>query len=1208
MAVPEGIPDAPPIEGPIRLEALHPQEVIGSGGNAVVRRATLPNTGVAVALKEPYHRDDASTDIVDRFRTEAETWHRLDDHDHVVGVYDWATEPHPWIALEYMDGGTLRDRLGEISTANAFWIGARLADATHHAHRHGVAHLDLKPTNVLFRDVDDAWDVPKITDWGLARLLIERSTSLEGLSPEYAAPEQFDPDVYGQPDERTDIYQLGVVLYELLVGERPFTGRGKRLVNAVLNEAPLPPTSVSSGLSPGVDTVLGQALAKHKGDRYETVVDLRRDLEMLRTAGKDGAARLVADPTTAGTSDVSVPSDGRPANVPPTGYAAAIDLKDEGFVALAPGYFEQQAPDPERGWRTGFRLADVQAGIPAERQGHDDAIASRELLERLRADGSHLVVGRAGAGKSTLCKQVAVRWYDDPETGPVYYRESGAGRPFESTASLEAALANADGRVLVVVEDALHSDGVAILDLVEDVDEEELCFLLDTREEDLERFESRESTASRIARRRANTVRTLSRYRLPPLSEADVQRVLNAFEVATDRTVGRSAATLHEELETGSEFGVMVLLAYRLPVGGEEPAKSGLEAHVARRYRRLLTPERDDADSAPVRELRRFDPDLVADVGVMVNLLNASGLGVHPELVHALGHVHGHDVETHDAIAAIRAAFDGWMLYPTGDDGDADGTDLRSTHELWSTLFLRRLARDHETRQEDDRRRTRSEPRVGRCLSALFAVTETAHRQALEEEFPGSHLLATVESAPAEMAAEYVETVFDLGERWPALAPLFGTAETARYDLPGELSPAERHRAMLTRGKAHRKHGAFDAARTEYETVLDRARNDDDREGEAACLLHLGILAQRQRAFEEATEYVESSLEIAREIGDQHAEAMCLDDLGNIAFRRGSHEKAREYHQQSLEIARATGARREEASTLHGLSNVALSQRNHEEAREYLEAALAIQRDVGDRQGEAATLGNLGAVAIKQESYEKAHEYLQRSLEIKQDIGARDGVADSFHNLGVVAARQDAYDEAREYLQRSLEIRREIGAHYGEGASLHTLGKVAYERGAHGHAREYLQKSLDIFEEVGDHPRTAASLHDLGNVASDEGELERARERYVESLDTARAVDDRHREAENLRALGRVAEQRGDIDDAIQRYENAREVFEAIGAVPQEMNTLVDLVETARDAGRTELAHEQCETASQRLEAANESLRPLREELAELCNSLDIEE
>lgn len=271
---------------------------IGTGGNATVAKMAYQGPGPdVVALKQPQMQGTLEIDAVDEFTSEADTWAKLDDHDHIVGVLDWGSTPFPWLALEYMDGGDLSDRLGQVDSAEAFYIGRCVARAVRHAHRRGVAHLDLKPENILFRQTSDGWDVPKVADWGLAKMLLDHSKSVEQLSFHYAAPEQFDSDTFGSPDDFTDIYATGAVVYAMLVGEPPFPGSMASVVHSVTTEEPDPPSDHVGGLPRGTDAVLQQALAMEKDDRYESVLDLRRDLNTLceRALGRGDEGQLIAN-------------------------------------------------------------------------------------------------------------------------------------------------------------------------------------------------------------------------------------------------------------------------------------------------------------------------------------------------------------------------------------------------------------------------------------------------------------------------------------------------------------------------------------------------------------------------------------------------------------------------------------------------------------------------------------------------------------------------------------------------------------------------------------------------------------------------------------------------------------------------------------------------------------------------------------------------
>jgi len=287
--IPRRIPTAPDVA--VDRERLTERERLGRGATADVVARDVAGADATVAVKQPRLEGTLRADAVDEFVAEAEQWSKLDDGDHVVGVVDWGTEPLPWIALERMDGGSLAERIGRLSTAEALWIAVCAADGVWSAHRRGVAHLDLKPENVLFRTTDHGvWDVPKVSDWGLARLLLEASTTVEGLSPRYASPEQFEPETYGPPDDASDVYQLGTIVHELLTGEPAFDGAATTVMERHLSAEPTPPTAVDPTLPAAADDVVLGALAKEKADRYESMLDFRRDLEALFARVADGDA------------------------------------------------------------------------------------------------------------------------------------------------------------------------------------------------------------------------------------------------------------------------------------------------------------------------------------------------------------------------------------------------------------------------------------------------------------------------------------------------------------------------------------------------------------------------------------------------------------------------------------------------------------------------------------------------------------------------------------------------------------------------------------------------------------------------------------------------------------------------------------------------------------------------------------------------------
>jgi tetratricopeptide (TPR) repeat protein len=278
------------LDSELSYEDIETGEQIGSGGNADVYRATIDVDGTprTIALKEPRMQGTVEKSVIEKFVSEAETWAKLDDHEHIVSVLGYGSAPLPWIALEHMDEGDLADH-DELRFADRLEVAIRITDAVWYAHQHGIAHLDLKPANILFTSTGadtGSGLTPKIADWGLARMLLDHSKSVEALSPRYSAPEQFDSETHGTPDNQTDLHQLGVIIYELLAGQHPFEGSPSQVMHSIMHETPEPPSTHAQEIPAELDEILLTALAKEKDDRQEAVIYLRDRLQSIATGDR----------------------------------------------------------------------------------------------------------------------------------------------------------------------------------------------------------------------------------------------------------------------------------------------------------------------------------------------------------------------------------------------------------------------------------------------------------------------------------------------------------------------------------------------------------------------------------------------------------------------------------------------------------------------------------------------------------------------------------------------------------------------------------------------------------------------------------------------------------------------------------------------------------------------------------------------------------
>jgi len=269
-----GYPEpAVPFPPSLQKRFMNP-EFIGEGGLARVFRAQNVKTGETVAVKIPMRFDEATGT---HFTRDIVFWQGL-EHENIIRIYSSNILPIPYIEMEYAPSSLAAIPLPlpeEKAVAMVLGIGRGLA----YAHGKGIVHRDIKPENILIA----ADGTPKITDWGLGKAIGDtRKSSMIGFSPAYAAPEQIAPHKYGRPGPATDIYQLGMLLAELLTGSALFKGEGLHDLNmAILNDLPVIPAWKGEHTA-RLQEILIKCLSKHPEDRYESVEVLVRDLESIR--------------------------------------------------------------------------------------------------------------------------------------------------------------------------------------------------------------------------------------------------------------------------------------------------------------------------------------------------------------------------------------------------------------------------------------------------------------------------------------------------------------------------------------------------------------------------------------------------------------------------------------------------------------------------------------------------------------------------------------------------------------------------------------------------------------------------------------------------------------------------------------------------------------------------------------------------------------
>jgi serine/threonine protein kinase len=265
-------------------------EKLGEGGMGVVYKAEDTQLRRTVALKFLAQQGLSEPEIKARLVREAQAAAAL-DHPHICGIYGIHEEDgRTFIAMAYIDGMSLAGKIKQrpLALEEALTIAIQIGEGLQEAHEQSVIHRDVKPANIMLTRKGQV----KIMDFGLAYLAGRSKLTRTGTTmgtPVYMSPEQ----AMGQPaDRRSDIWSLGVVLYEMLAGKLPFESEYQQaIVYSILNEPPEPLTACRSGLPVEIDRIMGKALAKNPDERYQHVDDFAVDLKTLREQSKRAVAK-----------------------------------------------------------------------------------------------------------------------------------------------------------------------------------------------------------------------------------------------------------------------------------------------------------------------------------------------------------------------------------------------------------------------------------------------------------------------------------------------------------------------------------------------------------------------------------------------------------------------------------------------------------------------------------------------------------------------------------------------------------------------------------------------------------------------------------------------------------------------------------------------------------------------------------------------------
>jgi predicted ATPase/DNA-binding winged helix-turn-helix (wHTH) protein len=996
---------------------------LGSGGMGVLYQAEDIRLGRRVALKFLPEKLVCDQRALKRFEREARAASSL-NHPNICTIYEVEEYDHqPVIVMELLEGVTLRQRIreGPISIEELLDFGIQISDALEAAHAKGIIHRDIKPANLFIVGPGRM----KILDFGLAKVCgpqvareqsEEESLTLDGLIPgttSYMSPEQARGE---EIDARSDLFSLGVVLYEMATGQKPFVGKNRvLLMDAILNAQPTPAGKVNSSLPPTLETVIARALAKKREKRFQHAADICLELKRLKgEMQKAPTAIAMAAP---------VSPNARPAGRVFTRYLARE------FAAIRDRFSEKPVKQVETrpknlpGQRTGF-------------VGRKKEVAALKGL-LVRPDVRLVTVtGPGGIGKTRLAVQVAGELVEHFPGGAHFVPLASLGDP--------ALIASAIVQTLGIREAGGHTALDILKKNLQDASRTPLLLLLDNFEHLVQAaptiadlLATAPNLKIMVTSQAALHVYGEHEFPVPPLalpdsrSKASVEVLSQCPAVAL--FVQRAVAAKPDfELNPENAAAVCEICARLdgLPLAIELAAARVKVLSPALMLTRLAS--RLQLLTGGARDLPHRQQTLRAAMDWSYDLLSAAEQRLFRRLSVFAG---GCNLEGVEAVCDTKGDLDLDLL-----DGMASMVDKSLVQQIERVKGETRFVMLETIREYalEKLKASGEQPLTKRAHAAycLVLAEEDATEESAEwlERFAVEHdnfragLEWLTETGDVEWGLRLGTALFRFWEIREYLAE--GRDSLGKLlKLAGAQAPTKaRARALFAAGVLAGGQGDYASADELIGESQDIARQLGDKTGVAVSLNALAVTAGDRGDVAVARALLEESLVLWRELGDQKAVARALSNLANVLKLQGDYDRALSLHAECLSIFRELGDLTGVAWSLNYQGDLQRDRGDSPAARKLYEQGLAIFRGLGDCWGIAGTLADLGSLAREQGNYSSARSLYAESIKLFQELDHKRGIARLLECSACSAAAQLEAERSLRLAGAAAALRQNIGA------------------------------------------------------------------------------------------------------------------------------------------------------------------------------------
>lgn len=1120
-----------------RFELASPDStdhLIGQGGMGAVYQGTDTYTGRPVAIKllksELIARDP---DMVHRFEREGEALRQLNHPNIVKTLGAFEQNGMHYLVMEYVKGGSLRGVLTEtprLSVQRAMYIALDLADALTRAHRLRILHRDIKPDNVLI--ADDG--TPRLTDFGMARMgdsHITQDGAIVGTLA-YLSPESFDGV---EPSELTDIWAFGIMLYEMLAGERPYPhDQPGVLINAIMTH-PVPELeSMRPKLPAGLVDLIYRMLQKDPTARIPSVRLIGAELEAIIRGGNT-AIQAVVSPDMDGRFENITPTP-EPRNVPTSQFVAPNNLPGQPTPFIGR---QQEKSDLQRMLESDARLITLvgPGGIGKTRIALEVATTQLNVFK----DGVYHVPLATQDEKIEVVRAAIADSIDLTFTGTDpgreltdYLREKQmllVIDNFENLTSCSSLLSDIlksapDVRMLVTSRERLRLRSEQIFEVSEmalpesdDMPAEDMrhsCavqLFIQTAQRMVPDFDITDENAPYIARicRLVEGLPLGIELAAAWLEMLDVAEIAEEIENSLDfletdlQDVPERQRSIRAIFEYSwnnlSDAEKEVFLKLSVFRGGFEREAARLVAGASLRHltslvnKSLLRREHTGRYFAH-KLLKQYAEERMDDevrqeaykqhswyyVQFLEKLQPAMNSDKEPAAFDAV------DVELEN----LRTA---WYR----------GIATRAWDDLTNSMVLviryyiaRALLREgsemlaaladalKDAGEADSYLYWKARTGEMSLKSYLGDYDEVITISQVAFDYFHSHDMPS----GALMALNNIIYVYTMQGYYEQAQSLTITAE----ELVEQCEyPMMRYKTLMSVAYLDFLTGDYDTAEARYRALLDDAHQDQMPASTHADLkMKLGEVARVRGQLESARSFLKAAFEIYERHSNKRGMAYALNDLGGVIFMMGHYDEAPEYYQRAYDLYRQVGDRNGIAHALSALGNAATVQGDHATAKHYYEESLTIRKELGDQRGIADSLTDLARTTLATNDIEQAERYINDSIKIREQIGDRSGLGQAYGSRALAYVIMKDYDSALQDIEKADRIAREINSPLVNIMAATALGEYLYETGRYDDALKAYLRALHISNDIEIQAFTLVAISGVGGILMQRGELERA--------------------------------------------------------------------------------------------------------------------